>query len=120
VTPHSRQGVEVGRGRPHEAALIQAPQEAGSAATATSEGLLSVAAAVEPHQVVAALTAAMTTAVTVLSIPPAPAPVGGDPRRGHPAARMGPVGEPARTSPRATDGGACGEGSRWRGAGAPG
>jgi hypothetical protein len=34
-----------------------------------------VAAAVEPRQVVAALTAAMTTAVTAPSIPPAPAPV---------------------------------------------
>jgi hypothetical protein len=37
---------------------------AGSAATATSEGPRSVAAAVEPQQVVAALMEAMTTAVT--------------------------------------------------------
>jgi hypothetical protein len=36
-----------------------------------------VAAVVEPQQVVAALTAAMTTAVTAPSIPPAPAPVNG-------------------------------------------
>jgi hypothetical protein len=36
-----------------------------------------VAAAVEPQQVVAALTEAMTTAVTAPSIPPAPATVDG-------------------------------------------
>jgi hypothetical protein len=36
-----------------------------------------VAAAVEPQQVVAALTAAMTTVVTAPSIPPAPASVSG-------------------------------------------
>jgi hypothetical protein len=53
----------------------RAPRAAGSAATATSEGVLSVVAAVEPQQVVAALTAAMTTAVTAPSIPPVPTPV---------------------------------------------
>jgi hypothetical protein len=37
-----------------------------------------VAAAVEPQQVVAALTAAMTTTVTAPSIPPAPAPSSGN------------------------------------------
>jgi hypothetical protein len=42
---------------------------------AVSEGLRSTAAAVEPQQVVAALSAAMTTAVTVPLTPPAPAPV---------------------------------------------
>jgi hypothetical protein len=42
-----------------------------------SKGPRSVAAAVEPQQVVAALTAAMTMAVAAPSIPPAPAPVGG-------------------------------------------
>jgi hypothetical protein len=42
-----------------------------------SEGPRSVATAVEPQQVVAALTAAMTTAVTAPSIPPAPTPVSG-------------------------------------------
>jgi hypothetical protein len=46
-------------------------------ATATSKGLRSVAAVVEPQQVVAALTAAMTTAVTAPSIPPVTATVGG-------------------------------------------
>jgi hypothetical protein len=55
----------------------RAPRAAGSAATATSKGPRSMAAAVEPQQVVAALTAAMTMAVTAPSIPPAPAPVGG-------------------------------------------
>jgi hypothetical protein len=53
----------------------RAPLAAGSATTATSEGPLSVAAAVEPQQVVAALTAVMTTTVTAPSIPLAPAPV---------------------------------------------
>jgi hypothetical protein len=53
----------------------KAPRAAGSAATVTGEGLRSVAAAAEPQQVVAALTAAMTTAVTAPSILPAPAPV---------------------------------------------
>jgi hypothetical protein len=46
-----------------------------SATTTTSEGPLSVAAAVEPQQVVAALTTAVTMAVTAPSTPPAPAPV---------------------------------------------
>jgi hypothetical protein len=35
---------------------------------------------------------------------------GGGPRRRCPAARLGSVGEPARASPRASDGGAHGEG----------
>jgi hypothetical protein len=42
-----------------------------------SESPHSVAAAVEPQQVVAALTATTTTTVTTPSIPPAPGPVSG-------------------------------------------
>jgi hypothetical protein len=69
---------------------------------ATSEALRGAAAVAEPHQVVAATTVVMTTTVTAPSISLAPAPVsggGGRPRRRHPTTRMGPVGEPARTSP---------------------
>jgi hypothetical protein len=45
--------------------------------TATSEALRGAAAVAEPHQVAAATTAVMTTAVTAPSISPAPAPVSG-------------------------------------------
>jgi hypothetical protein len=53
----------------------RAPRAAGSAATVMGEGTHSAAAAVEPQQVVASPTAAMTTTVTALSVLSVPAPV---------------------------------------------
>jgi hypothetical protein len=44
-------------------------------ATVTGDGTHIAAAAVEPQQVVASPTAAMTTAVTTSSVPPALAPI---------------------------------------------
>jgi hypothetical protein len=74
VPPRARQGDEVGRGSPHEAALIEASRAAGSAATVASEGLHSAVAAAEPQQVVAQ-SAAMTTAITAPSTLLAAGPV---------------------------------------------
>jgi hypothetical protein len=76
VPPCACQGVEVGRGHPHEAALIEGVAGGRERGDGSERGPRSAATAVEPQQVVAALTAAMTTTVPAPSIPLAPAPIG--------------------------------------------
>jgi hypothetical protein len=115
--PRARQGVEVGRGRPHEEAFIEGAASGrergdgdgrGSAQRDCSSGATIGGGGSDGghdhggHHAVGSADAGSSRRQSGGS--------GGDPRRGCPAARLGPVGEPACASPRAPGGGACGEG----------
>jgi hypothetical protein len=115
--PRSHQGVEVGCGRPHEAALIEGAAGGRECGDSDEQGRAqpghSGGAAVGGGGSDGSHDHSGHRAVDSSGADPGRRQSGGgggDPGRGHPAARMGPVGEPARTSPRAPNGGACGEG----------